>query len=354
MEIPRDKLDLRDDPGVLSAPIVDPAWQCSSVVAVHGYVPEAKLDLELDGVVVITGAPGGFPLPDGAVLTLAAPLTAGQVMRARQKFGGATSPWSAVVTVGDHTIDFPQGRRGRRSIPAPVYACGVRTGVGNLLVGSNVWITADGIEVGRKDGAASQQGVNVAPPYLPRTVGPGVVVALQGSEPTLGHADCAVVAQSPPRAGIPARIRRRPAADDHQRGQRRAHHAEPQRHRAVHVSVVGLPAHRRADAAVHDGRDVLRHAAAVSRRSSEQQRNHDDLAVLLLAGARRRTRPGRRHERNADIVRPGRADQGVRERRQARRWKRPRGDLATAGGRRRYGSRRPGPGRSASVTWRRS
>jgi hypothetical protein len=165
MEIPRDKLDLKDDPGVLSPPIVDPAWQCSSVVVVHGFVPEATLDLEIDGVTVITGAPGGFPLPDGAVLHVSAPLTAGQLIRARQQFGGATSGWSVEVRVQDHTVDYPAGPPRPRIDPAPVYRCGRRTGVGNLLLGSEVWITADAVEVGRVPDAKTQQGVNVTPPY---------------------------------------------------------------------------------------------------------------------------------------------------------------------------------------------
>ena len=65
----------------------------------------------------------------------------------------------------DHTVEFPAGPPRPGINPAPVYKCGVRTGVGNLLVGSDVWITADAVEVGRVKGAASQQGVNVNPAY---------------------------------------------------------------------------------------------------------------------------------------------------------------------------------------------
>ena len=166
MEVERDRLKLRDDPKVISAPLLDPAWQCGIAVVVRGYIANATLDVELDGVIVVAGFPGGFPVPNGALVPLPAPLVAGQKLRVRQKSGGATSPWSASMTIGDHTTDFPAGPPRPQINPAPVYECGVRTGVGNLLVGSNVWITADGIEVGRKDGAASQQGVNVAPPYL--------------------------------------------------------------------------------------------------------------------------------------------------------------------------------------------
>src|SRR5262249_62364305 len=48
---------------------------------------------------------------------------------------------------------------------APVYKCGSRTGVRNLLIGCKVWITADGVEVGSVTGAKEHQGVNVSPDY---------------------------------------------------------------------------------------------------------------------------------------------------------------------------------------------
>jgi hypothetical protein len=165
VEVERDRLDLRDDPAVLSPPWLDPAWQCGVVVVVHGFLPDAALDVEVAGAVVVGGFPGGFPVPDGAVVPLPAALITGQVIRVRQAFGGVTSPWSAPVTVRDHTIEYPAGPPRPVIDPAPVYQCGVRTGVGNLLVGCDVWIEADGVEVGRKSGASAQQGVNVAPPY---------------------------------------------------------------------------------------------------------------------------------------------------------------------------------------------
>jgi hypothetical protein len=54
-------------------------------------------------------------------------------------------------------------RPDREIDPAPVYKCGSRTGVANLLIGCNVWITADGMEVGRVDGAVQHRVVNVTP-----------------------------------------------------------------------------------------------------------------------------------------------------------------------------------------------
>jgi hypothetical protein len=46
-----------------------------------------------------------------------------------------------------------------------LYKCGVRTGVGNLLVGCDVRVTADGNQVGSVSGANNPQGVNINPAF---------------------------------------------------------------------------------------------------------------------------------------------------------------------------------------------
>ena len=166
MEVPRRRLELQENDELISPPIiVEPLYRCSPVVNVRGYKTHATLDVEVDGSVVVSNEPGGFPQPHGAILKLPTPLDTGQVVRARQHSGGVTSDWSAPATVRDHTQDYPAGPPRPEINPAPVYQCGLRTGVSNLLVGCNVWITADGAEVGRVDGAAAHQGVNVNPAY---------------------------------------------------------------------------------------------------------------------------------------------------------------------------------------------
>jgi hypothetical protein len=165
-EVPTERLKLKDR-RYLSPPVVgEPLYQCSTVVVVYGFDVGATLDVERNGAVVVAGAPGGFPQPQGALLALPAPpLAAGDVIRARQKAGGITSGWSPAVTVGDHTKDYPDGPPRPQIDPAPVYQCGSRTGVNNLLTGCEVWITADAVQVGKVVGAAPHQGVNVAPDY---------------------------------------------------------------------------------------------------------------------------------------------------------------------------------------------
>ena len=161
----RRRLDFKDDPKFLSPPVVaEPLYQCATAVTVHSYEPDAEIAIKVDGSIVVS-VPGGFPWPNGTTIALPNPLVAGQKVQARQKTATAQSGWSAPVTVRDHTKDYPAGPPRPQIDPAPVYQCGVRTGVSNLLTGGNVWITADGPEVGRVNGCSQHQGVNVSPPY---------------------------------------------------------------------------------------------------------------------------------------------------------------------------------------------
>ncbi|HEY6910859.1 MAG TPA: hypothetical protein VI356_15880 [Myxococcales bacterium] len=166
MEVPREKLKLEDDPGRLSPPILtQPIYACAKAVNVTGYVPDATLDVEIDGVVAVSAYPGHLPAPFGATIPLPSPLTAGQKLRARQHLGAAVSGWTAIATVKDHTADYPAGPPRPELFPTPLYKCGLRTGVGNLLVGCDVSIAADGATVGSVSGANNPQGVNVNPAY---------------------------------------------------------------------------------------------------------------------------------------------------------------------------------------------
>jgi hypothetical protein len=166
MEVPRERLQLRDSEEISPPYLVPELYQCSTVVHVRGYLPQAEIDVEIDGSVVVSKFPGGMPLPDGVLVPIGGKLSAGQSVRVRQHANSATSDWSAPpLIVRDHRQDYPAGPPRPEISPAPVYQCGSRTGVRNLLIGSNVWITADGTEVGRHDGAKQHQGVNVSPDY---------------------------------------------------------------------------------------------------------------------------------------------------------------------------------------------
>ena len=163
-EVDRQSIDLPGELEFLSPPIVAQPYQCATVVQVSGYVSHAEIDVEVDGNIVATVS-AGLPLPDGKLIELPDPLSAGQEVRAMQRTSTLQSPWSSSVTVRDHLEDYPAGPPRPQINPAPVYRCGARTGVANLLVGGNVWITADGAERGRVEGCNDHQGVNVNPDY---------------------------------------------------------------------------------------------------------------------------------------------------------------------------------------------
>ena len=156
--------NLKENRKLLSPPVIEqPLYQCASSVTVTSYQPNATIDVDVSGT--LASAPGAFPFPNGVTVPLPAPLVAGQTVRARQKVAGKTSQWTPTITVTDHTKDYPAGPSRPEINPSPVYKCGVRTGVGNLLPGGHVWITADGTKVGDVNGCAAQQGVNVSPAY---------------------------------------------------------------------------------------------------------------------------------------------------------------------------------------------
>jgi dienelactone hydrolase len=166
VEVSRDKLDLKDDPAVLSPPIVTaPLYACASAINVRGYVPGAKLDVEIDGVIAVGGVGGGSPFPYGAIIALPAPLVANQTVRARQATAATTSDWSVALTVRDHIVDYPAGLPRPEIGPLPLFDCGVRTGISNLIVGCDISVSGDGAVIGAVAGASNPQGVNVSPAF---------------------------------------------------------------------------------------------------------------------------------------------------------------------------------------------
>jgi hypothetical protein len=164
-EVPTQSLKLEDKRGLSPPYVGEPLYGCASAVVVYGYDVGALLDVQVNGTTVRAGVPGGFPQPQGALVQLPAQLQPNDVVRARQRAGGITSGWSPSVTVRDHTQDYPAGPPRPQIDPAPVYQCGSRTGVNNLLTGCDVWITANAVEVGKVLGAAPHQGVDVNPDY---------------------------------------------------------------------------------------------------------------------------------------------------------------------------------------------
>jgi hypothetical protein len=163
-EIDRREAGVNDDPKLLSPPIVvEPLYQCAVAVVVVGGVAGATIEVEVNGVSVGSGVVVAM-LPYGITISVPS-LVANDKVRARQQIPTALSDWSPQVNVRDHTQDYPAGPPRPEIFPLPLHQCGVRTGVTNLLIGGNVWVTADGAEVGRVNGCGNPQGVNIAPPF---------------------------------------------------------------------------------------------------------------------------------------------------------------------------------------------
>jgi hypothetical protein len=165
-EVSRRQAQLQDKPH-LSPPSMGPLYACSPVVQVYGFVPGANIDVEINGAAPVSQTVG-YPLPSGDVVRLPAALVPGWVVRVRQRdpISGLQSDWSGPQTVRDHKQEYPAGPPRPELFPLPLFDCGSRTGVGNLLPGSNVWITANAAEVGRVNGCANPQGVDVNPSYV--------------------------------------------------------------------------------------------------------------------------------------------------------------------------------------------
>ena len=115
--------NLKENPKLLSPPVIEePLYQCAVSVTVTAYEPNATIEVDVDGTV--TAAAGGFPFPNGVTIALPSPLVAGQKVKARQKTASAASPWTAAITVGDHTKDYPSGPpRPEECAPVSVIYC---------------------------------------------------------------------------------------------------------------------------------------------------------------------------------------------------------------------------------------
>ena len=166
-EVPVEKLDLQDDPELISPPVIDePLYACAEVVHLVSFLPQAELIVEFIDRGETVSQVAGWPEPAGALVTASSQLLSGEGVRARQRAqDGRISDWSPIAVVREYTEDYPAGPPRPVIQPAPVHNCGVRTGVGNLLIDADVWITQDGTNVGNVKAYDHQSGINVHPPY---------------------------------------------------------------------------------------------------------------------------------------------------------------------------------------------
>jgi len=107
-EVPRERLQLKDKPGLLSRltwPAL-PVRRCRHRLWVR--VP--RDDRRRSAGAIVVAQTVGFPAPVGATIPLPIPLVASQVVRARQRLGSGSSDWSVAVMALDHTKEFQQVR----------------------------------------------------------------------------------------------------------------------------------------------------------------------------------------------------------------------------------------------------
>lgn len=128
---------LKENPRYLSPPTLQaPIYACASTVVVKDFVPGAKLEVFVAGNPAPIGGMQSW-LSQGQNVSVTPSFTTGQVITARQTFGGATSGPSNSVTVTSHTADYPGGLPAPR-IWTPCHDCGRALGIDDAVPGALV------------------------------------------------------------------------------------------------------------------------------------------------------------------------------------------------------------------------
>jgi hypothetical protein len=109
-----------DDPGYISAPLVEPAYQCGTKVSVKDAILDARLNLFVNGAMVATVFPARNP---SQIDFDVPPLVAGDTLTANQEYMGVVSAFSAPVVVRDYRVDFPAGLPAPSIDPTLIYEC---------------------------------------------------------------------------------------------------------------------------------------------------------------------------------------------------------------------------------------
>jgi len=136
--------NLREDPSFVSAPTLGyPIYACGSGVTVSNFIPDAKIE------VFINGAPapqpsfiGQFPTP-GQTHDTGHAFVVGDVVYVTQTFQGAISAHSNAVPVSSHTDDFPNGLPTPRLFKHPLFQCGHAVLVEDVVPNSKVTIQTE-------------------------------------------------------------------------------------------------------------------------------------------------------------------------------------------------------------------
>jgi outer membrane protein assembly factor BamB len=135
--------NLKENPRFLSPPILQrPIYGCASSVVVKGFVPGAELLVFVSGSPTVIGHATSL-LSAGQNIPVSITFTVGQKIVARQKFNGATSGPSNIVTVTNYQDDYPSGLPKPRLAPAPCLDCGRAVGIADVIPGAWVHVMSE-------------------------------------------------------------------------------------------------------------------------------------------------------------------------------------------------------------------
>ena len=132
---PNDR-DLQEDRENISPPTLQyPIYECASSVVVKNFIPGAKLEVFLPGNPTPIGGAVSW-LSRRAEYQVSVSFATGQVVTAKQTFGGITSGHSNAVPVISHLEDYPSGLPQPRLAPIPLYECGRAVGIRDVIPGA--------------------------------------------------------------------------------------------------------------------------------------------------------------------------------------------------------------------------
>ncbi len=129
----------KDDPKVISPPIIKDLYACGESIEVAGGIYGAKIVVYIDGIPL----PGVQVTTPSSTMISTPPLIANQVVTATQEINGFMSDPSQAVEVIDHTVAFPNGLSAPEINPKIIHQCGRVIAVRHIP-GAKVTISTNG------------------------------------------------------------------------------------------------------------------------------------------------------------------------------------------------------------------
>lgn len=145
--------DLQNDPSRASPPtLVEPIYECGSIVAVSGGIRHAELRIYVNGTFAASAV---VVFPTFTSVDLPMPLVAGDVVTATQVVDGVETAPSPAVVVSDHRVEYPEGLPTPEIRPDLVFECGHAVASFGHLESSKVTVFRNGTDAGSWNVATS-------------------------------------------------------------------------------------------------------------------------------------------------------------------------------------------------------